>query len=209
MISFIIITNGLRLAKTQREIDSIRAQRAEAEIIVSGILPAGLEDYTTFVDAKDAAKRGLLGAMRNRGIEASTGDTLVIADDDIVFHLEFVAGLKRYGDDFDALGCKILNPDGTRYWDYAIRDPKRGQYLIDYGVQDDYTYITGGIGIYRRSVWYNVKWGEEIGFEHAEDVDYTTRLRKAGYRIGFNPYCTVTHNDGQYTQVGKWVVKRG
>lgn len=208
MISFVIITNGLRLAKTQREIDSITAQAAGAEIVVSGSLPTGLEGYNKFSNAQAAAKCGLLGAMRNAGCQAASGDVLVVADDDMVFHPGFIDGIRQYGD-FDALACRMLNPDGTRYWDWTIRDPKRGQYLIPYDQDDPYTYITGGLIVLRRAVWEAVKWDDTIGFQQAEDVDYTERLRKAGYRIGFNVNSTATHNDSRYTQVDKWVVKRG
>ena len=209
MISFIIITNGARLAKTQREIDSIASQGGSHEIIIAGTLPAGLEGYNKFIDARDAAKKGFLGAMRNAGCAASSGDVLVVADDDMVFHPGFVEGIHAYGNDFDALAVKIHNPDGSRYWDWAIRDPARGQYLIDYDQVDAFTYITGGMGIYKRHVWQTVKWSDSISFQQAEDVDFTARLRGAGYRIALNPYCTVTHNDGRYTQAGKWVVIHG
>ena len=210
-ISFCIITNGARQAKTQREIDSIRTQGGErVEIVVSGIMPiGGLEDIDLFVEAEFEARKGYLGAMRNRACEAASGDILVVADDDMVFHPGFVAGIRQYGDDFDALACQIHNPDGTRYWDWTIRDPARGQYLIDYDQVDPYTYITGGLGIYKRQVWHNVKWGQAIAFQAAEDVDFSTRIRAAGYRIAFNPLCVATHNDSRYTQQGKWVVKHG
>jgi len=209
LITFCIITNGARQAKTQREIDSIRAQGEAVEIVVAGIMPAGgLEDIDKFIAADFEARKGYLGAMRNAACEASTGDILVVSDDDMVFHPGFIDGI-RQTPDFDALACRVLNTDGTRYWDWAICDPKRGQYLIDYTEKDDFTYITGGIGIYKRYVWHNVKWGQAIAFQAAEDVDFSTRIRAAGYCIAFTPLCTVTHNDSRYTQQGKWVVKFG
>lgn len=209
--SFCIITNGKRPAKLRREIESIRALGIPAfEIIVGGELP---RDFSTqglrVVPLPEAARAGRVSAMRNRLTEAARFDRLVVADDDLLFHGDFYAGLLAYGDDFEVLSVRILNPDGTRFWDWATYGGPRGHCLLDYGETDPFVYLTGGLGVMKAHIADRVKWDEALGYYQLEDVEFSGRLRRAGIAIRFCPYSTVTHDDDRYSQVGTTVVRRG
>lgn len=184
MYSFCIITDNQEPQKLNDLIKSIRSQGMEHEILIS----------------VDKDKSGRLGMLRNKACRQAQGDILIVLDDDMVLHDCFYSGLKRYGNDFDVLSCVILNPDGSRYWDWKVN--KNGlNWLLDYGDIEESVSITGGLCIMKREVFESVQWDNERGFYKDEDVDFSDRLKRAGFRIDFNPWSTVTHN-GPYTQKG-------
>lgn len=198
--SFLIITNGKRPGKLAREIESIRALKIpQFEILVGGEPPTELPDGVGTVLAVDAARNGRLGEMRNALTAAARYDHFVVVDDDFIFHDDFYTGLQRYGDDWEALSVRILNPDGSRFWDWATHGGPRGHVLLDYTDDDDHVYITGGLILLKAEVADRVKWDDGRGFYQGEDLDFSSRLRKAGIRPSFNRHSTTTHDDGHYT----------
>lgn len=200
--SFLIITNGKRPAKLLREIESIRALGIPSfEILVGGEPPADLPEGVGTAPAVDAARNGRLGEMRNVLTAAAQYDHLVVVDDDFVFHADFHAGLQRFGDDWEVLAVRILNPDGTRFWDWATHGGPKGHVLLDYDEDDEHVYVTGGLILLKAHVADRVKWDNGRGFYQGEDVDFAARLRAAGFRPKFNRHSTTTHDDGRYTLV--------
>jgi len=200
--SFLIITNGKRPAKLLREIESIRALGIpECEILVGGEPPSGLPANVGTAPAVDAARNGRLGEMRNVLTAAARYDHLVVVDDDFLFHPDFFQGLQRFGDDWDVQAVRILNPDGTRFWDWATHGGPRGHVLLDYDEDDDHVYVTGGLILLKAAVADRVKWDDGRGFYQGEDLDFAARLRAAGHRPRFNRHSTTTHDDGRYTMV--------
>lgn len=198
--SFLIITNGKRPAKLRREIESIEALNIPAyEILVGGEPPADLPPGVGTAPAVDAARNGRLGEMRNVLTAAARFDHLVVVDDDFIFHPDFFSGLQTYGEDWDVLAVRILNPDGTRFWDWATHGGPRGHVLLNYDEQDEHVYNTGGLCLLKSYVADRVKWDDGRGFYQGEDVDFAARLRAAGYRPKFNRHSTTTHDDPRYT----------
>ena len=204
--SFCIITNGKRPEKLQREIDSIRALNIPRyEILVGGDVPAGL-DQVTVVSLPEAAREGRLGAMRNQLVERAQYGHVVVADDDLLFQPDFHLGLLEFGEDYEVQCVRFLNPDGTRYWDWATSGGPQGHVLLPYDQTDPYVYVTGGLCIMKKAVADRVKWNEQLGFYQAEDSEFSCRLRQAGISIRFNPHSTVVHDDSRHTQLDNFVV---
>lgn len=190
--SFVIITDGEEPAKLQNLINSISMQEfPEVEVIV----------------VKDEKHEGRLGALRNAGCRQAKYYKIIVIDDDMILHPDFYKGIQRFekSDNYRIYTCRILNPDYTRYWDWkAFEDGKN--WLLDYGEEDERVSMTGGLCIFDKGVFDDVQWDESRGFYQEEDVDFSNRLKEAGYKIGFNPWSTVTH-DANYTQVGIGVLK--
>lgn len=208
--SFCIITNGKRPEKLGRLLDSIRALAIpEVEILLAGEPPEGFaEADVTVVPREDAARNGRLGEMRNAMTRIARHDHLVVTDDDMIFHPDFHTGLQQFGDDWDVLCCRLLNPDGTRYWDWTTHGGPRGHILLEYDEYDPYLYITGGLCIMKAHVADQVQWDDHRGFYQMEDVDFSHRLTAAGFRVRFNRFSTVTHDDPRHHQVGQ-IVRMG
>jgi glycosyltransferase involved in cell wall biosynthesis len=155
----------------------------------------------------DAADGGRLGEMRNRLVDESSGDVVVVADDDLKFHPDFYQGICDFGPEFDTLACRLLNLDGSRYWDWAVVNSSNGQHLLDYSEDSPHTYITGGLCVAKPSVLKAVRWDDVRGFYQQEDVDFSARLKAAGFRIRSNSRSTATHCDARYSQINDFVTQ--
>ena len=207
-ISFIIITDGKRPDKFKRLIYSIINQNVpEFEIIISGRLShydlsfiQTLDNSNIhYVDSKKEADEGKLGQMRNRGCEKARYDLLIVSDDDMVFQDGFYQAISSYEVYFDVLCPRILNPDGTRFWDWSIKNSNEHR-LIEYNEIHKDQYITGGMCIMKAKTFKQVRWNSDLGFYEGEDVDFSQRLHKEKMVIMFCPEATVIHDDHRYTQ---------
>jgi len=205
--SFCIITGGTRPEKVQRQIESIHALGLDTyEIWVGGDV-SQVPDSVRKVDLTAAAQSGRLGKMRNALGRLAVYDHLVVSDDDMVFDPGFGAGLKRFGEGYDFMAVKILNPDGSRFWDWSTTGGIKGSVLLDYWESDPHTYVTGGICVLKTGVLDRVQWDDLRGFYQREDVDFSTRARAAGFEVRYNAFCSVVHDDDRYSRVGRVVYR--
>ena len=205
-ITFGIITNGKRPEKLWREIQTIHDLNVpEYEIIIAGELPEKPMRFDYEYIPTYACRFGELGRMRNLIAERARHETIVITDDDILFKDDFYIGLVKYGDDFDILCTRLLNPDGSRNWDWVTKGGKRGHVLLEYWETDPKIYCTGGRIVLRKEVWNKVKWDDTKGFNQEEDVDFSHRALKAGFTIKMNKYSTLVHDDPRYYEKNKQI----
>lgn len=206
MISFCIITDGKEPNKLQAQIDSIEALKIPGcEIIVAGNPQVGTP-VDLVIPMPHTARQGRLGALRNGAVSCASGDVIVVTDDDMLFWADWYEGFQKYTGEWDVMSCRILNPDGSRYWDWKAHASGKN-WLLDYSETSEHQSLTGGLTIMKKHVWERVQWNDELGFNQAEDVDFTNRLKAAGMKIVFNPHATIIH-DAPYTQMGIGVFKK-
>ena len=161
------------------------------EVIISGAIPTGI-GATHLIDRPDAARNGKVSELRNAAVSKSTGDILIHCDDDIVFTRGYWEGVSRtLKQTWDVACVRLLNPNGTRYWDWAAYYPGKGQTLLPYDVEDSYVYATGGHAIFRRQVFDKVKWNEKRQHGQNEEFDFAADSRHAGLKYVFNSHATV------------------
>jgi GT2 family glycosyltransferase len=145
-------------------------------------------------------QKGKASAL-NLGLGVATGDILLVLDDDIIVDSRLVVKhLECYQQTaFDALQGRILpgiDVDGQP----ADRDRLREYNIphIDYG--EAFCEIRGLTGTnmsFKREVF------EKVGFfdtrlgpgaaGFSEDSEYSIRIRKAGFKIGYTPHAVVYH----------------
>ncbi|MBL0938550.1 MAG: hypothetical protein IBJ03_06635 [Gemmatimonadaceae bacterium] len=208
-VSFCVITDGRRPALLQDMIASIRALALPAwEVIVAGNVPSGLGDDVRVLHAPELALAGRLGAMRNLACRSARFDQLVVSDDDMHFHPELAEVLTDRDPAVDVMCVRLLNPDGTRYWDWATHGGPRGHTLLSYDETDDHVYVTGGLAIMWARVHEQVPWDDARGFYQGEDIEWSSRVHAAGFRIGLDVRGRVTHQDARYTQHGTHLIFR-
>lgn len=203
---FGIITDGKRLPHLLRQIDSIKALNVpDYEIVVAGnttILPPEVRP----IPMHGHAERGQLGAMRNALCRSSDADIFIITDDDMLFHPGFIEELEKV-EDWEVLCTRMLNPDGTRNWDWCTKGGPRGHCLIEYWETDPFIYVSGGRMVMKAEVFDKVQWDEARGFYQEEDIDFSKKLKEAGISIKMNKKMTITHDDPRYTSVGHSVYR--
>jgi hypothetical protein len=208
-ITFGIITDGKRLTKLTHCVQSIRALNVPtSEIIIAGDVP--VIDGVTCLQMPDKAKGGNLGAMRNAICKEAKYNNIVICDDDIFYHPDWYIGFEKFiieHPDYEVASCRLLNPDGTRNWDWVTTGGPRGHILLEYYETDKFQYITGGIIIIRKSVASRIGWNDTLGFNQGEDVEFSRRLQEAGIGLTMNRYSTATHDDPTYTSNGRTMMK--
>ncbi len=142
----------------------------------------------------------------NVGMEAARGDVLVLLNPDVRVHKGWMDELKDALQDqrVGVVGCKLLYPGGERIQhaggviDWPTAQPNhRGYGQNDEGQWDcrgDVDYVTGAALALRRTMLDRVGFFDE-GFYPAyfEEVDYCTRVRRAGYRVLYVPKAVATH----------------
>jgi len=137
----------------------------------------------------------------NRGIGRAQGEVLILVDDDVVVHREWMSshwGCHR-DREFGAVQGRVLpgvDPHGrpadqSRLREYNIP-------IVDYG--DQIRAIRGFTGtnvsfkrdVVRQVGLFNPRLGPgALGF--SEDTEYSMRMRRAGFKIGYNPAAVVYH----------------
>jgi GT2 family glycosyltransferase len=149
---------------------------------------------------KDEPRQGKSHAL-NRGLQVATGRFFMILDDDVIAHSELLEShMECYESSrFDALQGKILpglDPDGkpavmARLREYNIP-------YVDYG--EDCCEIRGLTGTnmsFKREVYeavgtFDTRLGPgKSGF--SEDTEYSMRIKRAGFKIGYCPGAIVFH----------------
>ena len=163
------------------------------------------------ISVPDTSGTGKLGALRNKGIDQTAGDIIINFDADILIEKDFFPGIEEFSHwehDWQVCSCRVLNPDGTRHWDYKANNGR--DKMLHYMTRSNDVVLTGGIVIAKKEVYQKVRWSNELGFYEQEDIDFSNRLKEAGIEIDFNPYSTVTHNDPRYQRVrGLGVIRNG
>lgn len=219
-ISFCISTNGAKPEKTKVEIQSIKNTMAKVKIPFEIILAGDITNFSdvdglTLVDAADDAHNGRLAKMRNVAGEHVNNEVVVFIDDDLIFEDTWAQRLIEYSETngWNVLGNKVLLPDEGRYWDRATINPHK---MVDYDdpLPAGTLYQSGCFWILRTDVYKKTLWDSNIGYYAEkdggvnEDVEYSLRLQKLGYKLKFDKENLVWHNDDSYVNIGKVCLKR-
>jgi GT2 family glycosyltransferase len=152
-------------------------------------------------------RKGKSSAL-NRGIASAQGQILIVVDDDVVVHPEWmIKHWECHRDvEFDVIQGRVLpgvddqgNPaDGNRAREYNIP-------IVDYGKETcAIRGFTGTNVSFKREIFDKVGLFDPrlgpgaAGF--SEDSEFSLRLRKSGFKIGYVPDAIVYHelNPGRY-----------
>lgn len=191
-VSILIVTNsGLPqyaqrityLKRLLKSIDLAGFPQDSMEVIVVGAVP-DTATVSNYIGAANFARMGLVSHLRNLALDAANGDIIIHCDDDIMFTPGYWEAVSKTLDSpWDILCTRLLNPNGTRYWDWTAYYPGRGQTLLPYDSQDDYVYATGGHGIYRRSFFESIRWCETKCHGENEEYDLAQAAREQKKRF--------------------------
>jgi N-acetylglucosaminyl-diphospho-decaprenol L-rhamnosyltransferase len=153
----------------------------------------------------------------NRGIRATDPDTpyILLLNSDTVVKPESLTALVRFMDahpDAGAVSPRLLRPDGTPQ-PYAFGgDPTPGyllrrgfnqvvlrRYLHDWATEQvqSVDWVSGACLLVRRAAIEQVGLLDENMFMYFEDNDWCLRIRKAGWKVYYNPQVEIVHLGGQ------------
>lgn len=150
-------------------------------------------------------------AINNAGARAASGEVLIFLNNDTMvltrdWCSELVANAMRT--DVGAVGARLLFADGTIQHAGVLLGvegvaghecvgdtPQAGGYFGRTHLLRSTAAVTGACLATRRSIFLGLDGGfEELNLKIAfNDVDYCMRVRKAGYRIVYNPFAVLYH----------------
>ncbi len=194
--TFGIVTNGQRNDWVERQIASIRRLGIpNLEIVVCGTYFDRREPGFRYLEFKERDDRGWITRKKNLICQAAAHENLVIAHDKMIFEPDWYAGMKRYGNYFDALSCVIVDEKGARAGDWVTTGNGWGRLLrignLDYRDWDPNVYVSGMLYILKRSVALRVPWNEDLYWGEREDIRLAEAWDKAGVLTRFNPHSRV------------------
>lgn len=154
-------------------------------------------------------------AGNNRGLEAATGDAVLLLNSDVLVGTEELQALADFLKSHPAVGAVSA---GLRAADGAAQafafggDPSPG-YLLRRGIGRllrlpplhnwavtqplAVDWVSGACVCVRRAVIEQIGGLDEGFFLYFEDVDWCRRMREAGWRVVYNPTVQVVHLGGQ------------
>ncbi len=231
ILSVIILSWNVR-ALLQRAIDSVYASwgdRPGLEVIVvdnassDGSLAMVREMFPKVQVIANTENRGFTGG-NNQGIEAATGEYLLILNPDTEVIADALPRLVKYAQQHPNAGLiapQLLNPDGTiqsskrRFpglatlflestWlqKVAPRRSLRRYYTQD--LSDHHTHkvdwVTGAAMLVRREVVDQVGGLDENFFMYSEELDWCHRIKASGWHIVYYPDARIIHYEGKSSE---------
>lgn len=197
--TFGIVTNGKKMDQISRIIESIRSQGIpNYEIIICGTYPGKIDQDMKYIPFTERDDKGWITKKKNLICQQAKYDNLFICHDRICLDKGWYKGMRKYGDDFDILCCKITY-NGQRAYDWlttarAYNDYHRfhnhGGYL-DYDAFDKFVYCDGGMTIMKKWVWQLNPFPEDRYLKQEEDLKFSHLATQKGFRIQFNLYSSV------------------
>jgi GT2 family glycosyltransferase len=174
-------------------------------------------EFPEFVLIENQTNRGF-AAANNQGFEVAKGRDILLLNSDTVVHgrvLENSVQYLREHAEVGAMGCRVLNTDGTVQLTcsefpsllnqillasglWKLRRPRYfGKYLMTDWQRDserEVEVITGCYLLVRRAVIDQVGVLDEDFFFFGEETDWCLRMRRAGWQLRLAPIGTITHH---------------
>lgn len=216
IFSTIVLTKGKSLnfnnEDKKRLIDLINSLKCYTNIVVilqGKFSKEEIEFYKNFnIKIIHYEKNLGFAGAHNIGIDYSlknNADYVLILNHDIRIHKDFLNNMLlsiSIDTNIGIVGPKIYD-EKNRIWGIGgILDKRRySGGLIDYGKEDKYNYeiivepdfVSGTAMLIKKEVFKKIGLFKEDYFIYYEDVDFSLRAKKAGFRIIVNPKAKITH----------------
>jgi len=176
-------------------------------------------------------KKEGFSANHNKALRVARADFMFVLNDDTVLHPGSLKAMRDFLHDnpqAGAVGCMLLNPDGTPQRT-GMRRPTlfaaamisvglhrlfpnnpvtAGYFNIkpDYAGPEEVESINAAAIMVKREVLEKAGYLDEGFFLFCEDVDWCIRMREAGFKLYFLPSAKITHYRGASTGGRRMVV---
>ena len=184
------------------------------EIIISvdhlGFVPPGiLQDPKIRVVYNKTGKQFGYGRNANFGARHSNGKWILLVNDDCFLNPGAVQAMRDVAGDSVGLVAQLLRyPDGRIQHGGTYRNTGDiGFGHIDLGLMEprikepvEMENVTLASALVRRTAYYQIRGFDERYLFYCEDNDFCMKMRKAGWKIMYQPKATGIHQEHQSTQ---------
>jgi GT2 family glycosyltransferase len=173
-----------------------------AEIVVVGKDEAGLLTTNERVRLLDTGEPILPGAARNLGIQATTAALLIFLDSDCIPQPGWLAAhLAAHAAGYLIVGGSIL-AQGENYWALSYNLSMFHEYLSGRPDEPRSLLPTLNLSVARRVI-------DKVGLlnealPRSQDMEWTTRMKAAGFQPYFWPTAVVDHQHNRLTRQQVW-----
>ena|SRR3990167_5134938 len=155
----------------------------------------------------------------NMAMEKAVGDYFLLINSDVFVKKDTLARAVNYFEkhpDCDVLGCGLTYPDGSfqpgggelpapgnvATWllgiellplAYKIVSPIHPKNIRYFAKDREVGWVTGAFMMLKREVYEKTKGFDEAFFMYTEEVEWSQRIKKAGFKIFYTPDFSVTH----------------
>ncbi len=200
-----VIIPSLNSPVIDRVIDAMRGQDMASvidEVIVVGKDDAGLIPEAPGVRLIDTGRPVDASTARNLGIEATTGDLLIFLDSDCIPRPEWLKWhIAAHEAGHPVVGGGVL-PAGAGYWHLTYNLSMFHEVFSTAPARSRPFLPTLNLSVERRVI--DIVGGLDERLKYSHDLDWTTRMRRAGFVPWFCPRAAVEHVHSRHTLRQVW-----
>lgn len=212
--TFGIITNGKRLDWLEKIIDSISAQTIpHYEVIVCGTSPVSVfrspkMSYLPFNRRDDL---GWITYKKNMIMDNARYENVCVIHDRIIFSEGWYEGMKKWGNCFEHMSCKIIFDGQRDASDWPCVDSvikKNGKNLLftsalDYRDWHRDAFVGGSMHIGKKSLFVKYPWPLSVYWNEGEDFLVSNRFLENGYIPRLNIHSEVATLSARFSVLPK------
>ncbi|MBF0204889.1 MAG: glycosyltransferase family 2 protein [Desulfamplus sp.] len=128
----------------------------------------------------------------NRGFEIARGKYILVLDDDShplnINTIDFLIESFDRDENLGVIACRIESENGTPFQTWHIPDINTDKLC------ESLAFVGCGFAI-RRELFQKIGWFSEKYFLYQNEIDAAIKIRKIGYKIYYDPRCTVVHRN--------------
>jgi len=166
----------------------------------------------------------------NQALRQANAAYILMLNPDTLIQEDTLITLKKFLDEHPqtgAVGCKLINPDGTFQiacrrsiptpWIAFTRivglskifpkSPVFGKYNLTYldpDLQHEVDVLSGSLMMVRKDIISRIGYFDEDYFMYGEDIDLCYRIKKAGMKVFYVPTTKAIHYKGESTKKGEF-----
>ncbi|MBF0391008.1 MAG: glycosyltransferase family 2 protein [Desulfamplus sp.] len=202
-IVFLNFNRLLDTRKTSNHLKTLCHCRKDIEIIAvdngskdgtSQFLESQSDWLTCLLLKKNIGIEGL-----NLGFEIANGEYILVLDDDShplnIDTIERLIELLDRFEDIGAVACKIVSEDFTQFKTWHIPDVNISEPC------QSIAFVGCGFAI-RRELFRKMGWFPAKYFLYQNEIDVAIKIRQLGYKIYYEPKCTIIHRNSPTGRAG-------